>query len=995
MIRAILLLLCTWLSLTCASDLAAQEALPPEITPGAMDAVSAPLVEDASLFDTHFVDAQYGWAVGAHGCIWHTTDGGAHWHQQSSHVDVRLSGVWFLDRQLGWAVGGATQPYLWTTQGIVLRTTDGGKTWKKLLAFVPALERVKFFDPQHGVAWGHGSGGEPLGLFASDDGGRNWRPLGVGVPSVWWGGDFVDQRQGIIVGPGGQMARLVAGDAVPITLDQQTTRNAHAVRLSADGIGWMVGEAGMIEHTTDRGANWEAISILPEEIANHIQWRSVATMGENVWIAGSPGSVVLHSPDAGDSWQGYATGSCTPLNQLTFADESHGWAVGDFGAILHTSDGGQTWQTQRGEAERSAVLMILENERELPLAALAKLAKCDGYRTIVHLLTPPRDDFRFDQLSATARIDEAITFLGGNAVTHAWQFPSNEHEDLDTRLAAEIVRLLRTWQPLVLIVPDAHEASTGLGKRIAAAAEIAVTQAADENHFLSLSEQLALTPWQVSRIYALLPPDMRGTHRVQSEETIAGTSLADSSIAARSLLSREFSPPEIADEFRLLASLAGEPTAQIDDLVAGLGATPGSASRRALSSQDISLAAQSQQRLIEKRRNLRNIFRASGGNPALLGQVGQMLTDMDPTAAAALLYELATHFQKAGQLDLKAATLELMARRYPSDPLVDAALVWLVQYYASGEAAHAYHQITPAVAQAIAVEVPSEVSPQTDSSVEPATATSYEKSLDFQRFTRAVQITQHIAQTRPLLHSEPQVRVPWAIAERKRSIPAVAEKYLESLSLRAPGEAWQLCGSIERWLTEPGRPKPPVPLADCRFSAEKPHLDGTFDEPMWQQEFVKFETPSSEFLFTRDEEYFYFAVRCEKDPALSYSTDDRPRTYDTDLTSHDRVSILLDMDRDYTTYFDLTIDHRGWTNDACWQDHSWNPQWFVAAGGDEKTWTIEVAIPWSELTATPPEIGDTWAIGIERFVPGKKTQSLARPLVGEPDPTNYGLLRFK
>ncbi len=992
MIRNTLFLFCVLFIQIRECNVKADESFPPAITPGSQNSTLAALVDDASLCDVHFVDADYGWVVGAHGCIWHTKDGGSHWHQQKSNVDVRLGGVWFQDRQIGWAVGGATQPYLWTSQGIVLRTTDGGQTWEQQLVFVPALEEVKFFDPAHGVAWGRGSGGEPAGVFASDDGGRNWRPLGVGAPAFWWGGDFSNSRQGIIVGPRSQMARLVAGDLVPIAPVQQSSLNAKAVKLTNDGTGWIVGQRGMIQSTTDGGAQLESIKILPEEISSHIEWRAITSVGENIWIAGSPGSVVLHSPDAGNSWQGYTTGSTTPLNQLTFVDEAHGWAVGEFGTIMHTTDGGQSWQMQRAAGARAAVLVILEDERQLPLTAIAKLARCDGYRTVVHLLAPQKDASAFNQLTSQARTAEAVQFLGGSTVTHAWQFQGDETDDLTDRLVAEIVRQLRVWRPAVLIVPDSHDASSPLSKQIAVAAETAVAQAADPSQFTVLSEQLALSPWQVSRVYALLPSGERGTHRVLSDQIVAGMSLADSSTAALSLLRREFTHPSIADEFRLVESLAGEPSAQVDDLVAGLGAMPGTAMRREQVAIGDPLAAQSQQRVAEKRRNLRNIFRASGGNPALLAQVGQMLVDLDPTAAAALLYELSSHFEKAGQLDLKAATLELLARRYPSDPLVDAGLVWLVQYYASGEAAHAYKQVTPAVAQAIAVEATSENTSGTDGTVEPA---AYEQSIDFQRFTRAVQITQHIAHTRPVLYAEPQVRVPWAVAERSRDVSGGPEKYLEALALRSTGEAWQLCGSVERWLADPERPKPRVSLVDCRFTAERPHLDGIFDEQIWEHEFVKLDPPHSEFEIARDDEYLYLAIRCEKLPALSYSTDDRPRTYDADLSAHDRIQFLLDVDRDYITYFALTVDHRGWTNDACWQDHSWNPQWFVAAGGDEKSWTIEAAIPWRALAANEPEIGDTWAIGVERFIPEQGSQSLATPLAGEADPTNFGLLRFK
>ncbi len=69
-----------------------------------------------------FVDSRYGWVVGGPGTILATRDGGAHWRRQSSGTTAVLSSIDFTDRLHGWA--GDTQ--------VRLRTTDGGKTWKKL-----------------------------------------------------------------------------------------------------------------------------------------------------------------------------------------------------------------------------------------------------------------------------------------------------------------------------------------------------------------------------------------------------------------------------------------------------------------------------------------------------------------------------------------------------------------------------------------------------------------------------------------------------------------------------------------------------------------------------------------------------------------------------------------------------------------------------------------------------------------------------------------------
>jgi len=351
------------------------------------------------------------------------------------------------------------------------------------------------------------------------------------------------------------------------------------------------------------------------------------------------------------------------------------------------------------------------------------------------------------------------------------------------------------------------------------------------------------------------------------------------------------------------------------------------------------------------------------------------------------LFELAAHFQQTGQLDLTASCQELITRRCPSDPLADQALVWLVQYFASSETAHATRPITTEIVRAVNNENPTiEVQPAT-ALVDTEQSQAPPDSLSQRRFTRAVQVAEHIAQTRPLLYSEPQVRVPWAVAERKRGFPASAERYLQALAIRYPGEAWQECGAAERWLADPTKPTFTKPRMIARFTTTKPKLDGQLNEPFWQTNSMTLKSEKSEIHLAYDTNFLYLALNCAKSPELSYATESRKRTYDADLAEHDRVRILLDVDRDYTTYFVLTIDQRGWTNDACWQDQSWNPQWFVAAGGDAEHWTSEAAIPWGELTATPPASGDAWALSSTRILP-----ATPMPSVG---PQDFALLLFK
>jgi photosystem II stability/assembly factor-like uncharacterized protein len=92
--------------------------------------------------------------------------------------------VTFVSTQTGWALGGATCGKPPCTS--VVRTRDGGRTWKGIPAPVAELTQIRFADLLHGYAFGKG-------LFTTDDGGAHWirrtagqvASLEVGHGKVW------------------------------------------------------------------------------------------------------------------------------------------------------------------------------------------------------------------------------------------------------------------------------------------------------------------------------------------------------------------------------------------------------------------------------------------------------------------------------------------------------------------------------------------------------------------------------------------------------------------------------------------------------------------------------------------------------------------------------------------------------------------------------------------------------------------------------------------
>jgi photosystem II stability/assembly factor-like uncharacterized protein len=65
---------------------------------------------------------------------------------------------------------------------------------------------------------------------------------------------------------------------------------------------------------------------------------------ETGWAVGGYGSV-LSTVDGGRTWRSQRVGT-TPLSGVDFVDAEHGWAVGKGGVVLVTSDGGRTWSRQ-------------------------------------------------------------------------------------------------------------------------------------------------------------------------------------------------------------------------------------------------------------------------------------------------------------------------------------------------------------------------------------------------------------------------------------------------------------------------------------------------------------------------------------------------------------------------------------------------------------------------------------------------------------------------
>ncbi|MEE8451592.1 MAG: YCF48-related protein [Thermoguttaceae bacterium] len=982
-------------------------------------AVSDTMRSDARLIDVCFVDPHHGWAVGDRGTIWHTDDGGRRWQLQRSGVACRLESVCFIDAHNGWAAGGFSHPYTHTGSGVLLSTNDGGRHWQPIPGLVlPPIKRLRFFNRKHGWAVGCSSAMFPSGVMTTDSGGRTWRPVTGAKPADWVGGDFLDPHNGALAGRLGTPAMVRQGGVEPVRMGSFGLRNLRQVKLVAPVYGWLVGDGGLVMMTADLGASWQSPpGALPEGLTEHFDFEALAVRGPSAWIAGTPGSRVFHSPDAGRTWHAFATGTSLPIRAMTFADDRHGWAVGELGTILATADGGQTWQRQRAGGGRAALLGIFADGRDVPLELFAKLCGEEGYLGAVELLN--RRDFQrpaSDEVPAADRAHEALVAVGADAACTAWRFPlqqeglmlpaerivdgwdrANDGVGL-SELQSHVVRRLRMWRPDVIVTYDANpHGKDPLGHLINQVVFQAVRQAADPTSFAEQITLAGLQPWSVKKIYAKLPPAVHGSNDLVTDELAArlGGSLADVSSMPHGLLDDRFTaaPPRLG--FHLVHSDLPQASAG-RDMFSGFVLLPGGEARRAL--QPVSPERlEALQWAAKRQRNARAILEQTQKDPLggmqLAAQSDDLIRGLDADGAVRVLYHLAGRYHHSGRWTQAAEIYRVLVDRYAEHPLSRTALIWLVQYYAGGEPAWRIQG-----AQRFAVRQ--------------ASALSIDTSQQENRPDRAAELGKLVERIRPELFARPELRFPLAVAHRRQGYPRQAERYFLSLTHGSRRDCWWECARSEQWFAEP-KGELPKSFLSCVVARRKPRLDGQLDDAVWQRatpatlndpqkddagqaDARQNTTPSpATVMLAYDAEFLYLAMRCPRAPGIGYEAAEGPRSRDPDLSAHDRVEVFLDLDRDFATYYRLVIDHRGQPAEDCWGDRTWNPTWFVAAATDGDAWTAEAAIPMDQLTGRYPTSRTVWALGLQRTTPTVGFQSWTTPAATNVVPEGFGYLVFE
>jgi photosystem II stability/assembly factor-like uncharacterized protein len=137
------------------------------------------------------------------------------------------------------------------------------------------------------------------------------------------------------VGPRGHILRSTDGGRGWQQVPSPVSSDLVAVAFAGPRAAWAVGHDGVMLHSTDAGSSWH-------KRQDGLGLGKLLVAHYEKLLATQPGEAMQRALD--EARKAAAGGAALSLLAVWFRDEREGFAAGQFNLLLHTSDGGATWQ---------------------------------------------------------------------------------------------------------------------------------------------------------------------------------------------------------------------------------------------------------------------------------------------------------------------------------------------------------------------------------------------------------------------------------------------------------------------------------------------------------------------------------------------------------------------------------------------------------------------------------------------------------------------------
>ncbi len=944
-----------------------------------------PVPDDVNFNAVFAPDDNNVWAVGDMGTIRYSSDGGENWTIQyppriNGIIPPTLIDVFFLDKNTGWIAGEIFGYNGYNSTSVLFFTNNGGQNWTAAASGLPVIKRIKFFNPQQGIFAGNPSEIAPSGVMQTSDGGKTWIPLplaGDSVSQQWLAADFRSITGYMLLGTDGGFVRL---DPYRSEIKSNPMFHPHQFSniASVGNRVFVLGSNGTILTSESGGGAWQNID-LPVD-AHGVDFTAAFGVFK-LFAAGSPGNAVFMYDPQINRWKSAPVPIRTPINDFCFINQNKGWAVGAMGNILRTEDSGNSWKSVFSGGKRAAILVFCLDESTIPWEALAQLAVKRGALIVLEVVgsrnNPDSNRAGAGDRLHTAALRCAITqtnlwpgfplpdskrVIDDGQTLNLW----NQANDAKAGLVLQekLVLKIRQWQPEAILLTGSDPLKTPQ-ELLNKAVEDAITLANDPLSFSYQITTMRLQNWKTRYCFYVQSELSEGDCKIpitQAAVALFG-SLGAAGADARRIIGTdsEIAPTENV-VIKINALDSSVQTSKTSDVTSLLRLVPQENQR--VNRNFFELDADKLEKQIRVCANLQNLIRNPSGaylnNPqSLLGYAGRLSNDLDAEIAVPLLEQMSMQYRITNNPNLAAEVDMIIYDSYNSDSAGAAAANRLMAYFSSGEIAISEKNINPFVPH----------------------------QTEFQFAKNRLQLAGIFAglvkKRNPMVYQSGQFRRVLASVERRLTLPEAKNWYAQAVSSQSGYDPTStLNAETEIWIDRQSG-YAPIPVVHCIKTDSAPKLDGDLTDSVWQSckgilvQGDKSVYPyPTEFRFAYDRQFLYTAVRVFKLPGFNYRVFKAPRKWDDDISQSDRIEMRFDTDRDFSTSFQFSADNSGRPNDACGDNTGWNPRWFIAAGNQPTFWTLEIAIPWSEIVSAAPERNSFINVRLFRIVPGKDAQSI-------------------
>lgn len=272
--------------------------------------------------------------------IYRTVDGASSWEPVFTWPD--LNGLFFVDADVGYAVGiGQT----------VLKTVDGGETWKQTPVDVPgpalSLLSITCLNADNCLT----AGGRAL---STTDGGDSWTAMATSVAQPL-AADYTSPTGAVVAGTGGAVAASSDGGASWSRIDRRL--DGPFSRLAGDSglIAFAIGKRGKLARSNDEGLTWSDLTPPSDQDLVDVSFPNPTT-GFALDAAG-----VLHrTDDGGARWEAVHDAAVSVPQAVLAIDSDEPLLVGSRG-IQRSFDGGRTFTPVQRPAVRRASLFDVDH----------------------------------------------------------------------------------------------------------------------------------------------------------------------------------------------------------------------------------------------------------------------------------------------------------------------------------------------------------------------------------------------------------------------------------------------------------------------------------------------------------------------------------------------------------------------------------------------------------------------------------------------------------